>query len=283
MNRTNIIIFILFTILVAVAYAIYYKHDPDNIPKQETINPSVTTPPLRAVKKPIIHYRVPQTDSSLSNTVNADTKDIKTVTTPPTQNNLPAIEKSDIGFDRAMYNLLNGEILYALIKRENFIQKFVVTIDNLTNKQLPTTHLPITAPSGKFLVSGSSESPHASKSNYLRYSNHINLLSKLNPTTTIKIYAYFYPLFQTAYRQLGYKNSYFNDRLVTVIDHLLETPNPTDPIQFKQPVILYTYANYDLEKLSAGQKILLRMGQEQRLKVLTILSTYRQLLTNLNP
>ena len=38
------------------------------------------------------------------------------------------------------------------------------------------------------------------------------------------LYVRFYPLFQQAYRDLGYPNGYFNDRLVEVIDHLLVTP-----------------------------------------------------------
>jgi len=97
----------------------------------------------------------------------------------------------------------------------------------------------------------------------------------------MKIYAHFYPLFQTAYEQLGYKNAYFNDRLVYVIGHLLETPNLPDPILLAQPAVLYTYADPLLEKRSAGQKILLRFGQEQRTKALTLLQSYKKKLTNL--
>ncbi len=281
MNRTNIIIFVLLTILVAFGYAIFYKYEESQTP----ITPSVTMTPLQAVKHPIVHYRVPQTDSKISDIVGIpDKTEInESVATAPTQINQSTMEINDYNFGFALDELLNGESLYTLITREYFIQKFVVTIDNLTNEQLPSTHLPITAPNGRFLVSGTAKAPHASDANYSRYSIYVNLLGSLNPTTTIRIYTYFYPLFQTAYQQLGYKNSYFNDRLITVIDHLLETPNPTDHIQFKQPAILYTYANHDLEKLSAGQKILLRMGQKQRSEVLVILSTYRQLLTNLKP
>jgi len=90
-------------------------------------------------------------------------------------------------------------------------------------------------------------------------------------------------LFQKAYEELGYKNAYFNDRLVYVIDHLLTTPNPPDPIQLAQPGVLFTYADPNLENLSSGQKILLRLGQEQRSKIYKILQSYRDELTNLRP
>ena len=38
------------------------------------------------------------------------------------------------------------------------------------------------------------------------------------------VYERLYPLFQQAYEDLGYPGKYFNDRLVEVIDHLLQTP-----------------------------------------------------------
>ncbi len=108
-------------------------------------------------------------------------------------------------------------------------------------------------------------------------------MESIDQNLAIKIYTYFYPLFQTAYEQLGYKNAYFNDRLVYVIDHLLETPNPPDPLLLAQPAVLYTYADPSLENLSSGQKILLRIGQHKRLRTLKILESYRSNLTDLHP
>ena len=248
MYRTNIIITILLTLLLAVAGALYYKYIAQ---KQDPTTPAVTIKPLRAVKKPIVHYLVPQIILNENDTANGADKTIEPKTAISKQNILAAVKKSDYGFEHTITNLMIDKNLFSLIKRENFIQKFVVTIDNLTNKQLPATHLPLNSPGGKFLVAGTTAAPQASTINYSRYSNYVNLLSGLNPTAIIEIYTYFYPLFQAAYQQLGYKNSYFNDRLVTVIDHLLETPNPPDHIHLEQPEILYTYANHSLEKLSA--------------------------------
>jgi hypothetical protein len=74
------------------------------------------------------------------------------------------------------------------------------------------------------------------------------------------VYLHYYPLFQQAYEDLGYPDDYFNDRMVDVIDHLLATPTPTGPIKLTQPKVFYEYADPVLEALSAGQKLLLRMG-----------------------
>jgi hypothetical protein len=69
-------------------------------------------------------------------------------------------------------------------------------------------------------------------------------------------------LFQQAYEDLGNPGKSFDTRLVEVIEHLLATPNVRDEIRLVQPSVLYRYADDRLEKLSAGQKLLIRMGPE---------------------
>ncbi|HQU43635.1 MAG TPA: DUF3014 domain-containing protein, partial [Pirellulales bacterium] len=42
---------------------------------------------------------------------------------------------------------------------------------------------------------------------------------------------------------------YFNDRLVSVIDHLLAAPEPAGPVALVQPKIIYKFADPQLESL----------------------------------
>ena len=62
------------------------------------------------------------------------------------------------------------------------------------------------------------------------------------------------------YEDLGNPDKSFTARLREVIDHLLQTPTPRGEIALVQPSVLYRYADERLEKLSAGQKVLIRMG-----------------------
>ena len=78
----------------------------------------------------------------------------------------------------------------------------------------------------------------------------------------VKWYTRYYPLIQEAYDELGYKNRYFNDRFISVLDHLLKTPEVVGTIRLVQPKVFYEYADPALESLSAGQKILLRIGPD---------------------
>jgi len=91
----------------------------------------------------------------------------------------------------------------------------------------------------------------------------------------VATYRRFYPLFQEAFAQLGYPDGYFNDRVVAVIDHLLETPEPVEPIRLVQPHVLYQFADPDLEALSSGQKLLIRMGPDHISRIKAVLSDVR--------
>jgi hypothetical protein len=84
---------------------------------------------------------------------------------------------------------------------------------------------------------------------------------------------------QGAYQELGFPNGYFNDRLVAVIDLLLAAPQTEYPIRVQlmevkgpiaslRPWVRYEFADPALESLSAGQKMLVRMGpvNQRRLK-----------------
>jgi len=75
-------------------------------------------------------------------------------------------------------------------------------------------------------------------------------------------------LLQQAYINLGYPDGYFNDRVVEVIDHLLATPQPDGPVLLTRPHVLYEYADPDLEALSSGQQLLLRMGEQNALRMM---------------
>ena len=85
-------------------------------------------------------------------------------------------------------------------------------------------------------------------------------------------------LFQESYENLGYPDKYFNDRLVEVIDHLLATPTPNGPVKLIQPRVFYEYADPALEQLSAGQKVLIRMGNANAAQLKKKMREFRALI-----
>ena len=126
-------------------------------------------------------------------------------------------------------------------------------------------------------ASGTSEFTISADS-YRRYDVLVDLVTSADLKELSEVYGRFYPLFQKAYADLGYPDAYFNDRLVVVIDHLLATPDVEDPIKVVRPHVLYEFADMDLEALSSGQKLLIRMGNEHAVRIKATLRELRLLI-----
>jgi len=111
-----------------------------------------------------------------------------------------------------------------------------------------------------------------------RYASYVEAAEAIDTKRLAGFYVRLYPLFQQAYVELGYPHGYFNDRLISVIDHLLAAPEPKAPIHVSQPRIMVEYADPDLEELSAGQKILVRVGLDNELRLKAKLREIRKAL-----
>ncbi len=109
----------------------------------------------------------------------------------------------------------------------------------------------------------------------------VDLIVSADSAEIAALYHRSYPLFQSAYVDLGYPDAYFDDRLVEVIDHLLETPEVSGPIELVRPHVLYEYRDADLETLSSGQKLMLRIGEEHAGSIKMKLRELRILLTTM--
>ena len=111
--------------------------------------------------------------------------------------------------------------------------------------------------------------------NSRRYEPLVRLIESVDSGQAVAVYRTLYPLFQQAYEALGFPNAYFNDRLVQVIDHLIATPVPIEPpavalvavkgsVPSLRPWVRYEFVDPELEGLSAGRKILIRVGAENQ-------------------
>jgi hypothetical protein len=172
--------------------------------------------------------------------------------------------------------LIADRNLLALVNLNYFIQKLVLFIDNLPEKSIPRLHLPITPPKPGFITSMNGDQQVIGPRNSGRYSAYVRLVEAIPDAPLLRLYRGLYPLFQQAYREAGDPNAHFNDRLIQVIDNLLETPEPQEPIRVIYHVSRYKYADELLEAGSAGQKILLRMGVENTRRVKDKLQRLRE-------
>lgn len=181
---------------------------------------------------------------------------------PSSSTPLPSLEDSDSAVFDALGGLLDGESLNGRVDSKHLIQRIVATIDSLPRRKLADNAIPVRGPQGAFMTRLDDDRRTIDARNYARYTPYANIAQAIDAKKLVAWYARFYPLFQEAYRDLGYPHGYFNDRLVAVIDNLLATPDATPPVALAQPNVLYEYADPSLESLSAGQKLLIRSGPD---------------------
>ncbi len=175
---------------------------------------------------------------------------------------LPSLDESDEYFRLELDNLY-GDALDALLVESGLIEKFVATVDNLPRSRVAERIRPLGPVPGAFLAEeAGGDRFRLGAGNHARYDQLVALLAATDLDQAVAVYRRYYPLMQKAYVQLGYPNGYFNDRLVEVIDHLLATPDVDAPLALARPHVLFEYDDPELEALSGGQKILLRMGPE---------------------
>jgi len=192
---------------------------------------------------------------------------------------LPALDASDTAVIEALAALLGGDGLAGLLNPQHVIQRIVATIDSLPRKKLAMDALPVRGAQGTFGTIAEGDQRAIDEKNFARYASYAHLAQAIDTKALVTWYVRFYPLFQQAYRELGYPDGYFNDRLVTVIDHLLATPEAPQPVALKQPNVMYEYADPALESRSAGQKLLMRSGPANEAAIKSKLREIRGALT----
>jgi hypothetical protein len=179
--------------------------------------------------------------------------------TPPT---LPALADSDEPFGKVVEGVMGADNAKRFVFQQNLIRHIVTTVDNLPEQKVVERIRPLHPVPGNFVAAGSEDAPVLDPANYERYAGVVRMVQSLDTKDLVATYTRYYPLFQQSYEGLGHPPEYFNDRLIEVIDHLLETPDVQGPIALARPNVQYEYADPKLEALSAGQKLLIRMGPD---------------------
>ncbi len=207
---------------------------------------------------------------------------------------VPARPLSQADLGAALTDLLGRKAVATFFQTEDFPRRLVATVDNLGREHAPPSLWPINPTPGRFTVDEAGDGPVIGADNSLRYTPLVLLAETIDVGRAVDLYVRMYPLLQQAYHDLGYPKGYFNDRLVAVIDLLLATPDVSYPVKLQltdvkgpipsqRPWTRYEFADPALESLTAGQKILLRVGPVNQRRLKAKLAEVRQQLTKSAP
>jgi len=251
--------------LLAVAAAVYWWQRQTPAPPAPSPSVAETPPAPAKAPEPAIRHPIDEARAAVGSAED--------------RNQLPTLGESDSTVRSALGTLAGTSGFDRFFYPETIVRRFVATVDNLPRRSVSPQVMIAKPVPGVFLVSPNDGKLLVNGDNGARYTPYVRLVDGIDTKTAVALYVRFYPWFQQAYQELGYPSGYFNDRLIEVIDHLLAVPETTGPLALQQPHVLYTFADPELESLSAGQKIMLRMGTDNAARVKTKLRELRRLLT----
>ncbi len=184
---------------------------------------------------------------------------------------LPVVVDDESAVRDAVIELLGRQQVLSFLDMNQFARRFVATVDNLARGHAASRLWPTAPAPARFLVVERNGFTYIAGGNADRYNAFVRFATAIDSAGAVALYVRLYPLLQKAYEDLGYPGKYFNNRMVEVIDQLLQTPEPEAPIRLtltkvkgpiapRRPWLRYEYLDPDLEARPAGQKIMLRMG-----------------------
>ena len=236
-----------------------------------------------------LHPVSPAVPSELAN-VPAVPPAIEYPVEPPASDSavLPALGESDALLSERLAALLGRKNLLGFLQLDGFVRRAVATVDNLPRSQASSSRWPVNPTPQRFLTRlGPDGRETIAPENSHRYQPLVQMIESVDSANAVALYRSLHPLFQSAYEELGFPNRYFNDRLVNVLDHLIATPVPIQPLAVTlvevkgsvpslRPWVRYEYADPALEAMSAGQKMLMRTGPDHQKRLQAKLRDIRQ-------
>lgn len=247
-------------IVLLVGALLYFNLDktPPAIPALESAEPTASLPtqpePPAPAAPEVLHPVAPTVDPA----------------------SLPPLEGSDGSFGAALQEAMGRTPVEAVLVPRELIRRLVLNIDSLDREPAPLWLRSIPRVPGLFQTQDAGEALSINPSNSQRYQALMQAVRAVDAERVAAVYLRYYPLFQQAWSGIRTGGpTQFNDRLVEIIDHLLDTPEVAEPIRLVRPKVLYLYADPELEESSGGQKALLRLGRENAAVVKTKLSEVR--------
>jgi len=152
--------------------------------------------------------------------------------------------------------------LASWLKTKNIIRKFTAAVDNIAGGQSPRRQIDFFSPRTPFSVIKRGERLIIDPASYRRYDPVVDVFISLDTKGCVSLFRSLKPLFQEAYRELGYPEADFETTLIRAILELLRTPIVENEIVVEKGVVNYYMVDPVLEELSEAQKHLLRMGPD---------------------
>jgi hypothetical protein len=280
MKKVVIVLFVLF--LGAAAWYFLFMQEP--AAEREALPPVLSEQPEPAQPDGLAG----PAEETLPKTGLGESLDAQAETAPEPAP-LPDLAQSDPMVLESLQAIAGETAVSQYLVPDNLISRLVATIDALSGRQVSANLMPVNPLDTPFAASvdpapevGLTTPEGDPLNQYLvdpantaRYAAYVELIESMDMSQLAAAYLRQQPLFEEAYLQQGYPKGGFTARLLEIIDLVLAAPVPAEPLRLVKPEAYYKYVDPELEALSAGQKILLRLGNSNAERVKVKLREFR--------
>lgn len=173
---------------------------------------------------------------------------------------LPPLDASDALVRELARLLSTNPDLAAWLATDRLIRRVTAVVVNVAEGESPAPHVRFLGPDGSFTAEEDDGALVAAPDSYRRYDRLAAAFDSLDPQGVARFYRKLEPLFDQAYRDLGYPGGRFRQPLGRAIGSLLATPVPPDRLDLEAGVASYRFRRPEYERLTPAQKHLVRMG-----------------------
>jgi len=180
---------------------------------------------------------------------------------------LPSLGESDDFLRKLVETLAGTPLAQGWLAAEGLIGRFVAAVDNIAEGHSPRGHLTTLKVAGDFTVLDDGGRITLDPRSYRRYDAVAGFFADLDAGGSADLYRALRPLFQEAYRDLGYPDRSFDKTFEKAIRLLLDVPVVEGEIELLKGELAYHFEDPLLEGLSPAAKHLLRMGPANTVRI----------------
>lgn len=176
---------------------------------------------------------------------------------------LPELEHSDPEVRASLSEILPPVAQPALAPQE-LLRRGAALAEGLRRGKVLRDKLPMPAPEGKAMVVRRDGRTYLDEANYARYNALVDAFAELDANTLARWFNRYEPLLEQAWKELGHKDGGVRAALLKGLDDMIAAPDVQGPIELVQPSVFYKYADPRLEALPDTQKLMIRIGPDNR-------------------
>ncbi|MBN2199662.1 MAG: DUF3014 domain-containing protein [Candidatus Aminicenantes bacterium] len=191
----------------------------------------------------------------------------KAASSEPLEADIPDFSGTTLSASDDLFRSLVGELSSHpragdWLPASDIILKVAAAVDAVAEGRSPARQIDFFFPQEPFKVRTARGRDDLDPASYERYAPAAEVFISLSARDCVRFYKGLKPLFQEAYRELGYPDRDFDATLKQALFELLAVPVVEGDIRLEKKVKTYMFADPALERLSEAQKHFLRMGPE---------------------